>query len=139
MIKTKIHKPYVTVKGKQRTFFSERFTSGVYIIYENKKIVYVGFSGSNLYRTMYRHFQSWATSRQYRAIFNKNKHKVRVVYCSPQKAWDLEKALIMKHKPKFNDNAYNMFEPDKKELKVYQEYWETEISPIKEYKNETPF
>lgn len=139
MIKTKIHSPYNTVNGKQKTFFSERFTSGVYIVYEGKKIVFVGFIGSNLYRKMYRHFQSCASSRQYRAIFNKNKHKVRVIYCTPQQSWDLEKALIMKHKPNFNDNSYEMFEPYKKELKFYQEYWETQISLITEYKNETPF
>lgn len=139
MIKTRIHSPYLTKGGKEKTFFSDRFTSGVYIVYEGKKIVYVGFSGSNLYRTMYRHFQSWGTSRQYRALFNRNKHKVRVIYCSPQKAWDLEKALIMKHKPKFNENVYDMFEPDNRELKVYQEFWETECSHVKEYQNETPF
>ena len=40
--------------------------SGIYIIKQNGKIVYVGQSGYNLYKTMYRHFQSW-DSRQKRA------------------------------------------------------------------------
>ena len=139
MIKTKIHSPYIKKGNKEKTFFSDRFSSGVYIVYDKNKIIYVGFSSTDLYKTMYRHFQSWGTSKQYRAIFNRNKHKVRVVYCTAKKAYDLEKALILKHKPEMNEQTYDMYEPDNKEIKVLNEYFETDIAPINEYKNEVPF
>ena len=38
--------------------------SGIYIIKQNDKIVYVGQSGYNLYKTMYRHFQSWIVGKK---------------------------------------------------------------------------
>ena len=79
---------------------------GVYIIKENNKIVYIGQSGSNLYRTILRHFQSWNDRTQARVTYinklSKNKYKVRVVFVPPNKALQLERDLIAKYKPRDN-------------------------------------
>lgn len=81
---------------------------GVYILRKNGKIVYIGYSGSNLYKTFTRHFQSWNDPRQVRITFNKNDRvSARIVYTSTAKqAWNLEKALIKKYKPTENPQQY---------------------------------
>jgi hypothetical protein len=140
MLKTKVHAPYYFDRyGAEHTFFSERNKPGVYIVYEDKKVVYVGYSGNNVYRTMYRHFQRWSDNTQYRALFNRNRHKVRLIYCTQAKAKKLEDALILKYKPVYNSNIFANFEPDKREITILEEYNDTEFAPIAEYKNEVPF
>jgi hypothetical protein len=59
MKKTRYKEPY-NKYGKTNFGFTEN-KSGVYLIKSKRtnKIVYVGYSASNLYKTMYRHFQSW--------------------------------------------------------------------------------
>ena len=77
--------------------------SGVYFVKDNKDtIVYVGYSESNLYKTIYRHFQSWNDKTQRRATFPKS-YKVRIIFTTPKRAALLEKYLISKFKPKDND------------------------------------
>jgi len=111
MKKTSIHRPYFNdSKGQTHTFFSDRKKAGVYLVYDGKKVIYVGYSGADVYKTMYRHFQSWEDRRQYRATFNRQRHKVRVVYCTEPQAWKLEKALILKYKPEYNENTFDMFD-----------------------------
>ena len=45
---------------KGKTTYPETLNkSGVYLIKENNVQVYIGYSGLNLYRTMYRYFQAW--------------------------------------------------------------------------------
>ena len=63
MKKSKWRPPY-TKDGK--TNFPLRKKSGVYLIKKKDlgSIVYVGFSGSDLYKTMYRHFQQWTHPQQ---------------------------------------------------------------------------
>ncbi|MDR0207017.1 MAG: GIY-YIG nuclease family protein [Bacteroidales bacterium] len=86
--------------------------TGVYIIKENGVIVYVGFSGYNLYKTMYRHFQSWHHKTQevisYKSHMRSSDYLVRVIYCTPKQAAALEKALIKKHKPRDNEMKYRI-------------------------------
>ncbi len=77
--------------------------SGVYFVKNNAgEIVYVGYSESNLYKTIYRHFQSWNDKTQRRATFPKS-YKVRIIFTTPKRAALLEKYLISKFKPKDND------------------------------------
>ena len=103
-------------KGKAR-IQSIKKRSGIYIIKENNKIVYVGMSGYNLYKTMYRHFQSWEDT-QYRVTYqdqiDTNKYTVRVVLCSPAKAEKLEKGLILKYQPRDNAHKYEQLTKDAK-------------------------
>lgn len=78
---------------------------GVYLIKQNGRIMYVGFSLSDVHKTAYRHFQSWNDRTQYRATFPKN----ALLYILPTtkaKAKKLEAALIRKHQP-----AKNTYQP----------------------------
>lgn len=88
--------------------------SGVYLIYRDAKIVYIGSSKSDVYKTMYRHFQSWDDPTQIRVTFKKQlqrrKFMCRVVLCTPLQAERLERALIVKHKPKYNTFKYLLFD-----------------------------
>jgi excinuclease UvrABC nuclease subunit len=80
----------------------------VYLIYKNNKLVYVGMSQSDVYKTMYRHFQSWEDPFQIRVTYTKRMNcACRVVLCTAAQALNLEKALILKYRPKDNPNKYN--------------------------------
>lgn len=98
--------PYTIVKGKRKTVFNIKNVPGVYMIYKGKKLLYVGFSGSNLYKTMYRHFQVWNDKQQQRIKFKKSGYKVRIIFCTAAQAQRLETYLIQKLKPKFNKLQY---------------------------------
>ncbi|WP_052592666.1 GIY-YIG nuclease family protein [Aureispira sp. CCB-QB1] len=50
-----------------------RYKKGVYFIYENGKLVYIGSSASDLYKTISRHFQNWKDTRQLRRISYRQK------------------------------------------------------------------
>ena len=102
MKKTRYKEPYNKL-GKTNFGFTEN-KSGVYLIKSKRtnKIVYVGYSGSNLYKTMYRHFQSWIDETQTRVTYNKTGYAVRVVFTTPKRASLLERALIIKYEPKDN-------------------------------------
>ena len=117
----KYHPPY---KANGRTSFPEtQKRSGVYLIKENDKLVYVGFSGSDLYRTLYRHFQVW-TDKNYRggkaappehrvtyvSKMKRNRYTVRVTLCTPAQAERLERMLIRKHNPRDNRAKYESYE-----------------------------
>ena len=99
--------------------------SGVYIIKSRAtdRILYIGYSATNLYRTMYRHFQSWNDSQQVRVTYrDKNAYLVRVVYATPTQAAKLEKGLIAKYKPKDNPHKIDLSELLKENLKMVEEY-----------------
>ncbi|MBC8051867.1 MAG: GIY-YIG nuclease family protein [Sphingobacteriaceae bacterium] len=132
----KFQPPY---KPNGRTNFPEmQKRSGVYLIKENGKLTYVGYSGTDLYKTVYRHFQYWspreykngrAIPAQYRVTY-KNKLKthsytVRIIYCTPGQAQRLEKLLIKKHKPRDNDFKYDSYELDFNDNRTYQIYQDT--------------
>lgn len=68
-------KPYIVIKGKRRATlpFITKAECGVYIIRSkrSRKILYVGHSGKQLYKTLYRHFQDWSSSSQYRTTYKR--------------------------------------------------------------------
>jgi uncharacterized short protein YbdD (DUF466 family) len=101
--------------------------SGVYRIFENGKLVYVGFSGTNLYRTMYRHFQEWNHPGQPVVTYagKRKKYTVQVTLCPPAKAAKLERAIIIRNRPKDNPNKYPGQKLTDKELETYND-WEKE-------------
>ena len=95
MKKSRFKKPYL--KNGKTAFRHISGKAGVYLIKSIKtgKILYVGHSKTDLYKTMYRHFQEWNDNTQVRTTFaNKNAYTVRVVLTTPARAARLEKGLI---------------------------------------------
>lgn len=123
MKKFKFLPPY---KENGKTNFPEtQNRTGIYIIKENGVIVYVGKSGYNLYKTLYRHFQEWNHKWQrvtsYKNKLKKNNYTVRVVYCTVKQANALEKKLIMRYQPRDNTEKYDLFNLPPVQEKYFKE------------------
>lgn len=92
--------------------------AGVYFIKENKSntIVYVGFSVSNLYKTITRHFQTWTDIQRAvktRFTYPKYGYSVKIIFTTPKEAALLEKYFILKLQPRDNTIKYeNYLFPD---------------------------
>ena len=131
-------KPY---QGNGKTTFNIQNKPGVYLIYRGEDIVYIGFSGTNLYKTLYRHFQKWNDPTQIRVTYrNLNDITVRVVYtATKQHAFKLEKALINKYKPKDNPTQYTSYEPSAGDIVKLDEYLNENTKPIAIYEGDLPF
>jgi len=127
MKKSKFLSPY-NETGKTR--FPARFKSGVYFIKNrNNEFLYIGYSESDVYKTMYRHFQKWSSWQEVVTYYDRLEDIVcRVVYCTPKQAAALEKAAIRKFKP--SDNRYLYLEDpnDRYENEAYRVYQETYVS-----------
>lgn len=118
MRKSRFVTPYIEA-GKTR-FPELRRQSGVYLIKENNNLLYVGFSGTQLYKTLYRHFQHWQSKYQKVVSYNPfgpNRYTVRVILMPPAKAERIHKLLICKYHPEDNETKYTEFclEPHEKE------------------------
>ena len=147
MQKTNFHKPYKTRRGKRINAFRHSYfkgKAGCYIIKRGIKIVYIGYSSSDVYKTMYRHFQSWNDKTQKRVTYPKTAAdlKVKIVLCTPRQAPRLESALIRKHKPKDNTmKLESLFLSEEK--RSMQSYQTSQIIKADDFadvdKNETPF
>lgn len=122
-------KPY---QANGSTTFNVQNKAGVYIIYKGDDIVYIGYSGTNLYKTLYRHFQKWDDPNQIRVTYNKLANiTVRVVYTATKNhAFRLEKALIKKYKPRDNPSLYNDYEPTPQDLAKVEAYLNENTKPI---------
>jgi len=121
--RTKLLPPY---QEDGSTTFPLRNQPGVYLIYRErntflgteKELRYVGYSATDLYKTMYRHFQTWndrqaaAGLREERTVFKvRSGIKVRVIYCrTAAQARELERALIIKHRPPSNPDKLELYE-----------------------------
>jgi len=103
--------PPYTDEGKT-TFADARGQSGVYLIKNSaKEIIYVGYSRNNLYRTLYRHFQTWNDREQPRITYSKTGgYTVRVILTTPQQAERLEKYLVKRYQPRDNKTVYDNVE-----------------------------
>jgi excinuclease UvrABC nuclease subunit len=118
MKSTKFFPPYFK-KGKLnkcslKTSFQK--VAGVYIIKNlENKVLYVGYSSNNLYRTMYRHFQKHK-DEQTRHIYGKYSVKVRIIKTTESQAFRLEKYLIKKLKP--SDNEFNYEQENVKPIEI---------------------
>lgn len=112
--------------------------SGVYLIKENGKTVYVGQSQTDLYRTAIRHFQEWNDKQQPQRITYKNnleskRYTIRIVLVSPTRAVKLEEGLIKKYRPRDNFEKLSYIDqPSSAVNKIVKEYQE-------EYADEVPF
>ena len=95
---------------RRLTTFPSRAKAGVYLIKEGKDIVYIGHSRTDVYKTMYRHFQEWTHREQEVTTYagqNLDNFTVRVIYCTPKQAEAAEKYLIKRHKPRDNKYKYD--------------------------------
>ena len=103
MRRTKYLPPY-TDTG--RTTFPARQRPGVYVIKKAGRLRYIGYSRSDVYKALYRHFQAWNDSSrpEPRVVYrNLNDVRVRVIYTdSPAQASRLERALIIRFTPPDN-------------------------------------
>lgn len=105
------------------------------MIYKDGVLRYVGYSASDIYKTMYRHFQNWPDAKQIRVVY-KQLHdvKVRVIYCTPEQAAKLERALIIKHQPRDNPQKLINFKIDAGEkvsmFKIMKRYTTIESTPV---------
>lgn len=83
---------------------------GVYKIYENESLIYVGSSTHSLYRTILRHFHNWTDTEQpnrisyYKRLVRKShNYKVQITLIDDdKKTWATEKMLINKFQPRDN-------------------------------------
>ena len=132
--KSRFFPPYD--ENKKTNFPETMKESGVYLIKEDDKVVYIGHSEVNLYKTMYRHFQYWNHKGQdvvsYRSNLKHLKYTVRVVLTPPKKARVLEKALIKKHNPRDNQMKYEGYV---NETLTKEKYQNLEDAIIKLYEN----
>lgn len=128
-LKQKLKKPY-DEDGK--TNFGLRNKAGVYLIYNDTELRYIGYSGTDVYKTMYRHFQSWKDKTQVRVTYKNIKYvKCRIVYCNNSKqAEELERALIVKYKPIDNPNKYDQYILTYKDENNIKEYIQEEVREI---------
>jgi hypothetical protein len=137
MKKSSFKPPY---KKNGRTTFGNSINgkSGAYLIKKNGKIVYIGYSASNLYKTIYRHFQSWTDPTQRRVTYQNelknNSFTVRVILCTPKQAQRLEKYLILKYLPEDNELKIDLFSETKQEQraakKVVNDYFGTPVDNV---------
>lgn len=133
MIKTRFIHPYDATNSKT-TVGKYKGKSGVYIIKTRNLICYVGFSSTDVYRTMLRHFQEWNDKNQERIVYKmRSIYTVRVVLCDAKKAAKLEKALILKHNPRDNKLKYEAYKEDpieKQSMKqLFNEYEDSDLIP----------
>jgi excinuclease UvrABC nuclease subunit len=100
LIKSRLIAPYKSDERASNISFAKK-KCGVYIVYENGKLAYIGYSGVDLEKTCLRHFQDWSKSIQARTVFrNRSACKVRIVLTNtPAQAYALEQALTFKYKP----------------------------------------
>ena len=127
--------------AKARTVYKEpgkpnlkRFSglSGVYIIYREglKSPDYIGYSGSDLYKTITRHFQSWNDPTQVRVTFTQSeKRKVKILLCTPAKAAKIEALLIAKFRPIYNPKKIRLSQIKPEQQNKIESYL-SDIEPL---------
>lgn len=136
-----VNKALPPYNNKGKTTFNIRNKPGVYLIYKNSELLYVGFSASDVYKALYRHLQEWNDPKQQRVTYKQIKGiKVRVVYTrTGAKARSLEEALILKHKPPHNINKYDGFIMDNQNKDVLKEFTESPKDSIYMEPGDLPF
>ena len=104
--------PYQKVKGKRQTTLPsivKKPKHGVYIIKRSggKRPLYIGYSASNLYKTLYRHFQYWVEPKHQHATYKgKHGYRVRVLIPPASLVKDLEHLLVQHFNPRDNHLRY---------------------------------
>lgn len=134
MIKSRFIPVYRLENGRRRSNISNaRQRPGVYIIKELGRIVYIGHSASDVYKTAMRHFQSWDDPTQDRITYvNKQLENftIRIIFTTPKQAPALEKKLILRHNPRDNELKYGTYTINSYDREVLEIYDNTEIAPF---------
>ena len=100
-------KPY-RARGQVASKLGRAFgKTGIYFIKENGRLIYIGYSGSNLYKTILRHFQTWNDAYQsgrisYKEHLDQKDYTVRIEYMPSEAAKLAECQLINEYKPRDN-------------------------------------
>ncbi|HMZ48277.1 MAG TPA: hypothetical protein PL106_09620 [Flavobacteriales bacterium] len=131
MKRTRLLKPY---KEDGSTTFPARQKRGVYLIYRVRLLGepvlrYVGFSGVDVYKALYRHFQVWNDRQADRGergeritYLPPGSYRVRVVYTRTKaESVELEQALILKHRPPDNPDKLELYELTKEGKRLANE------------------
>jgi len=122
--KSRLIDPYKNEGKKSALGFCKK-RSGIYIIYDDNGIVrYVGYSGGQLEKTCLRHFQEWNDKTQVRVTYErKDGFKVRIVLCNTaRQAEALERALIIKYRPKDNPVRLQGEKADKEVYDFFEKF-----------------
>ena len=101
--------PYIGSVSTQKVFGKK----GVYLIRElpSKQIVYVGMSKSNLWKALYRHFQSWNDYRCRRVVYHdRDRYEVKTLVLEQGEVDRYERSLIREFLPRDNADMYEDFE-----------------------------
>ncbi len=113
-------------KPGQTNIADTRKKAGVYLIYKNRDLVYIGASKTNLYKALLRHFQKWNDPTQVRTLYpQRPEYKVSIVQTTPTQAMRLEKALIKRMKPKDNPQKYQQFTLTKEQERANKIFLDT--------------
>ncbi len=109
--------PYVNVNGRLKLNPKLKLKvsanqTGVYMIYKNKRLKYIGFSAWNLYKVFTRHFQKWSEAapknpyqkQHYHFLIDRREAgiNVKIIFTKKNAAKELEELLISKYTPKGN-------------------------------------
>ncbi len=101
--------------GKTNIYWANN-KRGVYIIKENGRIVYVGKSHSNIYKTAMRHFQQWNDPFQDRITYaekiNSNRYTIRIIEANKSRIDLIESGLIEKYNPRDNKDKQLSFQDE---------------------------
>ena len=122
LYKSRFINPY-NENGRTNLLFATG-KAGVYIIQEkgSSKPSYIGYSGTNLYKTVLRHFQEWEDKRQVRVSYRrKHDYQVRIIITTPARAEKLERALIIKYQPKDNPDKLRLYSATQGEKDILDE------------------
>jgi len=116
------YKPYKQIKGELRPNPHIPWLDspdGVYLIRRIKtgRIHYVGHSKSSIYKTLYRHFQDWSESDQYRATYPKKGYEIALIPTRKDRVKKLEKFLTVKIRPKDAEVKYQSYKPQQETKK----------------------
>ena len=145
MKKTKYFKLFKSFNGQRRTPTLSKTGPGVYVIREGTEIVYVGYSGSDVKKALYRHFQKWIDKRHpenkkmttiERVSYSKggkndvSDFSARVIFTTKYRAAILEEALILKLEPRDNTLKLHTYK--------IQQYFET-LNKYENADDEPPF
>ena len=129
LYKSRLIPPYQPGNLKSNLGFAKG-KSGVYLIYNADQVcVYVGYSETQLEKTVLRHFQHWKDWRQKRVSYtDRDAMKVRIIITTAIRAAKLEKALILTLKPKDNPDKLAYHELRSDDNKLLSEYVNTPVS-----------
>jgi hypothetical protein len=98
--------PYIDKKTTKRFTFQK---PGIYIIRSTitGKITYIGMSATNVYKALYRHFQTWNDFTHRRVVYlDYHNYEIRVILCTREQAVICERRLIKLYKPIDNAEFY---------------------------------